>query len=340
MIAPVRDAVRAAVDRQNRSLVEEVQTMSPMRKSRATAAAVAVAAVAAATAAAGVTAASASDPQPTAACGVLFDDFAYTAHDDPAFAANGWSVRDYQGGPGVPGARWEADNLTFPRVDGEPVAQLAASTDGTPEGTTQTEFSQREQRFFEGTYASRIHFSDAPVTGVDGDLVNQTFYTISPLRYDNDPIYSELDFSEYLPNGGWGTTDATNFFTSYNTYQNNPEWAAKNKSDSRPGSMAGWHVVSATVADGHIRYYVDGELVADHDRSGEFDVYPRQDMSLNFNQWFIDLASHTGGTSTYEQQVDWVYYAENEVVTAGVAAERAAELRASGVTHRDDVGSC
>ncbi|MDR4215909.1 hydrolase, partial [Bacillus paralicheniformis] len=94
------------------------------------------------------------------------------------------------GGPGVPGARWAPENITFPSVDGDKAAQLASSTDGTASGTKHTELLQNQMRFFEGTYAARIKFADAPVSGADGDRVNQTFFTISPLRYDNDPLYS------------------------------------------------------------------------------------------------------------------------------------------------------
>jgi hypothetical protein len=109
-----------------------------------------------------------------AACGVLFDDFNYTARTDAALSQRGWSVRTAQGGPGVPGASWPADNVTFPTVDGQKVAQLRASTDGTAGGTTHAEFSQSNRRFFEGTYLARIKFQDTP-EGPDGDHINQTF---------------------------------------------------------------------------------------------------------------------------------------------------------------------
>jgi hypothetical protein len=274
------------------------------------------------------------------ACGVLFDDFAYTSHTDSALTAHGWQVRGNSGGPGVPGATWAPENVTFPIVAGDKVMQLASSTDGTAAGTKHTEVLQGERRFFEGTYASRIRFSDAPSTGVDGDHVNQTFFTISPLRYDNDPIYSELDFSEYLPNGGWGETGPINFQTSWHTYQLEP-WVSKNKSNNQRASIDGWHNVVATVADGHVKYYIDGVLVADHDRSGPFDVYPRQSMSLNYNQWFIDLAGHSGGLSTYLEQADWVYYAKNQVLTPQAAVAAAAGFRSGGVRFKDDlVGDC
>ena len=34
-----------------------------------------------------------------------------------------------------------------------------------------------------------------------------------------DPTYSELDISEYLPNGGWGETGPINYQTSWYTYR-------------------------------------------------------------------------------------------------------------------------
>lgn len=286
-----------------------------------------------------------ASPAANAACGELFDDFHYASHTDPTLAAHGWSARSNAGGPGVPGARWAPENITFPSVDGDKAAQLASSTDGTASGTKHTELLQNQMRFFEGTYAARIKFADAPVSGADGDRVNQTFFTISPLRYDNDPLYSELDFAEYLPNGGWGEpTWPVNFHTSWHTYQLEP-WVSKNKYDKQVRSMAGWHTVVATVSGGHVKYYVDGQLNGDHSTifvdGKELSVYPRQMMSLNFNHWFIDLTQHSGGLSTYHEQIDWVYYAKNRVLTPAEAVAQAGTFRGSGVRFKDDlVGNC
>jgi hypothetical protein len=36
-------------------------------------------------------------------------------------------------------------------------------------------------KFLNGTYAAKVYFNDAPTTGPNGDDVNETFYTISPL---------------------------------------------------------------------------------------------------------------------------------------------------------------
>jgi hypothetical protein len=267
------------------------------------------------------------------ACGVLFDDFAYSSRTDPTLAQRGWSIRSAAGGPGVPGARWSADNVSFPSVDGQKVAQLTARTDGTAAGTSHAEFSLSNRRFFEGTYLARIKFADAPVSGPDGDRVNQTFYTISPLAAPMDPTYSELDFSEYLPNGGWGETGPVNFQTSWYTYVADP-WYADNQHSQQNRSMAGWHDVMATVSDGHVRYYIDGVLVGDH--SGK--VYPRQNMSIDFNQWFIDLAGRSGGgTAVYQESVDYVFHEKRVALTPQQAAARIAAYRGAGTTHTDTV---
>jgi hypothetical protein len=289
-----------------------------------------VGASAAALTAIGIAVAPSSDA--AVACGVLFDDFAYSSRTDPALGQRGWSVRGQAGGPGVPGASWSPDNVTFPTVDGQKVAQLTARTNGTAAGTSHAEFSQSNRRFFEGTYGARIKFADAPVSGPDGDHVNQTFYTISPLAAPRDPLYSELDFSEYLPNGGWGEAGPINYQTSWFTYVADP-WYADNQHSQQARSINGWHDVMATVAGGHIKYYIYGAVVGDH--SGK--VYPRQNMSIDFNQWFIDLAGHAGGTSTYLQSVDYVYHAKKQVLSPAQATAAINGYRSSGASHADSV---
>lgn len=277
-------------------------------------------------------------PRP-AACGALFDDFNYSSRTDPAFTGHDWSVRTNAGGPGVGGATWAASNVTFPTVDGQKVLQLRASTNGTAAGTTHSQVQQNRLRFREGTYATRFKFSDNPSEGADGDRVNQTFYSISPLDYDWEPTYSELDFSEYLPNGGWGETGPVNFVTSWNTYQADP-FDGWRKTDVMRRSFNGWHNLVTTVADGHVKYYIDGNLVGDHTTDDQgHNVYPRRDMTLNYNQWFIDLGGHSGGTSAYVQAADWVYYAKNETLSPAAAIDRVNQFRNSGVRHSDTI-SC
>ncbi|MEV6492857.1 RICIN domain-containing protein [Actinoplanes sp. NPDC051633] len=288
----------------------------------------------AATALTGIGIVTAPSSSAAVGCGVLFDDFNYASRTDAALSQRGWRIRSNAGGPGVPGAGWPADNVSFPTVDGQKVAQLRAATNGTAAGTSHAEFSQSNRRFFEGTYLARIKFSDAPASGADGDHVNQTFYTISPLAAPMDPTYSELDFSEYLPNGGWGEAGPINYQTTWYTYVADP-WYADNQHSQQARSINGWHDVMATVSGGHVKYYIDGALVGDH--SGKY--YPRQNMSIDFNQWFIDLAGHTGGTSTYLQSVDYVYHAKRQVLSPAQAATTINGYRSAGTTHADSVAT-
>ncbi len=107
--------------------------------------------------------------------------------------------------------------------------------------TSHAELLQNRKRFLAGTYATRIKFADAPATGADGAHINQTFFTIGPAqRFDYDPLYSELDFSEYLPNGGWGEQGPINYQTSWNGYRLEP-WDARNAHSEQRRSFDGWH---------------------------------------------------------------------------------------------------
>src|SRR3989337_1663476 len=180
-----------------------------------------------------------------APCQVLFDDFNYSGPADPLISQRGWSVRTNSGGPGVPGASWPASNVSFPTVDGARSLQLQAATDGTAGGTRQSEFLH-QRKFFEGTYAARVKFADAPVSGNDGDHLVETFFTITPLNAPMDPSYGEIDF-EYLPNGGWGEPSNIMYETTWETYQAEP-WQAVNAHGEQRQSYSGWHDLVFTVA--------------------------------------------------------------------------------------------
>ncbi|SEF59101.1 Cellulose binding domain-containing protein [Nonomuraea solani] len=257
---------------------------------------------------------------------VLFDDFTYSGSSDPRLAQRGWTVRSASGGPGVPGATWSPSGITFPGG----LLTLDSSTNGTAAGTVQTELSTTSRKFHEGTYAARVRFTDAPTSGPDGEHVVQTFFTITPLRYNLDPDYGELDF-EYLPNGGWGEPANILYSTSWETYQADP-WQAVNTHTEERASFAGWHDLVIQVAGGRMKYYVDGRLFADH---GDI-YYPETPMWIMFNQWFIDLQAATG-TRTYRQQVDYVYYSKGESVPPATVLSRVASLRAAGTAFQDTV---
>jgi hypothetical protein len=255
----------------------------------------------------------------------LFDDFEYPTTELPA---HGWYVRSRQGGPGAPGAGWNPAAVSIvadPAQGANRLLRLEAATDGTVGGTVQAEVGRSERRFREGTYAARIRFSDAPLEGQRGDRVVQTFFAIGPpLARPLDPAYSEIDF-EYLPNGGWGTADATMFMTSWDTYQEDPP-IEKLSHTLRPGSLSGWHTLVIQVAKGDVRYFIDGQQHARH--GGRF--YPDSLMSIVFNLWFQNGGLlPAGAPRRYQQDVDWVFHQRDTVLSPTQVLARVAQLRAA-----------
>ncbi|GAA2494909.1 cellulose binding domain-containing protein [Streptomyces gobitricini] len=272
-----------------------------------------------------------TDP-PTGGGARLFDDFNYASHTDPAIGAHGWSVRSNAGGPGVPGATWAAQNVTFAKEGTNSIMNLETSTAGTPESTKHTEVLTKAMKFKNGTYASRVRFSDAPRSGPDGDRVVQTFFTINDLKAPMADDYAEYDF-EYLPNGGWGEPANILYTTSWETYRPDP-WEAVNQHSESRTSYAGWHDLVVTIDDNNITYYVDGQEFGRHDAR----YLPERPMSINFNQWLIDLAGQTSTTPrAYDQKVDYVLHVKDRVLTPAQVATEVAAYRAAGTTFVDTV---
>ena len=265
--------------------------------------------------------------------GTFFDDFSEA--DSAALAQAGWVVREKAGHPGIEGASWGAasvaliDDLDQP---GNRVLRLRAHTDGTPQGTTHAQVCH-QRKYFEGTYAARVRFSDAPVRGPDGDVVVQTFYAVAPLRFDFDPQYSEIDW-EYLPNGGWGDARTRLYGVSWQTVRIDP-WAAFNQPFETFRSMDGWHVLLMQVAGGTTRLFVDGELRAEHGGRN----YPVVPMAINFNVWFSPGGLLAGEESirVYEQDVDWVFHARDAVLSPAEVQARIAAFRTAGRARVDSV---
>lgn len=259
----------------------------------------------------------------------FFDDFSYAGPADPAFAASGWTVRTGGGGPGVSGATWSADNVSIVGSGADRVMRLAATSQGTGQTTTQASVAQG-QRFFEGTYATRIRFSDAPDSGPDGDQVVQTFYTISQLNYPLDPNYSELDY-EYLPNGGLGSAGTALQMVTWETYQDNP-WDPRALKTLLSRSHDGWHLLKLDVTGGEVRYYIDGVLVASHGG----DYAPEAFMFLKYAVWFANGGLVSSSTNRrYFLDVDWVYHVRDASLTTTQVESAVAGFRASGIPRRD-----
>jgi hypothetical protein len=262
---------------------------------------------------------------------VLFEDFSYSSPRE--FERNGWILRSEPGWPGISGALWSG-NVTLgvadPKRAGNFLVRMTAATDGTT--TRQAQFCH-QRKYYEGTYAARVRFQDAPAAGPHGDQVVETFYMISPLKAALDPDYSELDF-EYLPNGGWGGDALTLYVTTWETFRPEPEWLQVNTSQAVQGSREGWHTLVLQVGARTVKYYIDGELLATH---GE-PYYPEEPMSINFNLWFIkDGLVHSGESRHYVEDIDWVFHQKDATLSPKRVEELVGELRQAGVKFRDTV---
>lgn len=265
--------------------------------------------------------------------GIFFDDFSQS--DTQSLVRDGWTLRDKPGHPGIEGAAWGPDTVTLvddPAQPGNRLLRLAARTDGTPQGTFQAQLCHA-RKFFEGTYAARVHLHDAPASGLDGDVVVQTFYLVSPLRFDFDPQYSELDW-EYLPNGGWGDARTRLYGVTWQTVSLHP-WQAYNQPLQVFRALDGWHVLVMQVGDGRTRFYLDGEFLAEHGGRN----YPAVPMSLNFNLWFSPgglLPAHRAWR-VYHEDVDWVFHARDRLLSPAQVDAAVDALRRAGTAHTDSV---
>jgi hypothetical protein len=262
----------------------------------------------------------------------FFDDFSYSNHQQ--LTKHGWIVRSAPGWPGVPGATWGKDGVSFQSDTDRPgnrILRMTSSTDGSGANTRQTQICH-QRKYLDGTYAARVRFTDDPGSGPGGDQLVESFYTISPLKAPMDPDYSELDF-EYLPNGGWGNDGKRLYVTSWKTFNPEPNWKAVNVSDNASGGKAGWHTLITQVSNGKVKYSIDGSAFAEH--GGQY--YPRSLMSINFNLWFIkDGAVKSTKSRQYQEDIDWVFFAKDALSPEEVEA-RVAAMRRKSVKFQDTV---
>lgn len=272
-----------------------------------------------------------------ASTGVLFDNFHYTGADDPALNQHGWVVRTSSGGPGIL-STWKASGVTFPSSTGAQGGQalnLRASTDGTRSGTTQAEIQSVNVPFFTGTYAARIHFTDHPTTGTNGDPINEDFYMISP----RNSKYSEID-AEYEPNGGWGAPGPRLDTTVWHDASG---CGISNSALSTSGcdritqknmiSLGGWHTLVITAADGVVTYSLDGDKL--YSTTGKY--YPREPMSANFNSWFVDLKQPISGTRQWDMQVNWLYYNQAQTLSLSQVKSAVGDFYANGTNYLNTI---
>lgn len=144
--------------------------------------------------------------------------------------------------------------------------------------------------------------------------------------------YAEYDF-EYLPNGGWGEPANILYTTSWETYRPDP-WEAVNQHSEARQSYAGWHDLVVTIDDSAITYYIDGQHFGTHGAA----YLPERPMSINFNQWLIDLAGQSSTTPrSYDQQVDYVLHVKDQVLSPAQVSALVGQYRAAGTAFQDTV---
>lgn len=263
---------------------------------------------------------------------IMFDDFSYKTFVDAT--KNGWQIRTQTGHPGIKGAKWWQEGVSF-HLDSldhnNTVMRLTSKTDGSAENTRHTQVCHK-RKYREGIYAARVFFNDKPQYGPDGDGVVETFYAISPLAAPMDPNYSEMDF-EYLANGGWGEGNKTLFATSWETFKLNP-FTKVNEYSTLQNSLQGWNTLLLKVTDNRLRYYVNGKLFADHGP----EVYPEVAMSINFNLWFIsEQIVQSTEMRQYYQDIDWVYFSQDTTLNTQAITQKVAQLRSKQIQHMDTV---
>ncbi|WP_149184839.1 cellulose binding domain-containing protein [Streptomyces sp. TRM49041] len=254
--------------------------------------------------------------------GILFDNFRYSGHDDPALIINGWSARTGAGGPGIRDT-WAPENISFPAAEsaqGGQAMRLRVTTDGTEQGTKQAEMQSNKAQFLTGTCAARIYFSDKPTDGSNGDHINESFFTIS--HKENSPKYSELDF-EYMPNGGWGAPGPRLDTTTWKSSKDgdNVTRALKKK------PLQGWHTLMITAMDGKVTYSLDGrELFTSGSK-----YFPREHMGIHFSAWLVDLPFT--GPRTWDMKVNWLYCQADQAVPLADVQKAVDGFYESGTRH-------
>jgi hypothetical protein len=248
--------------------------------------------------------------------GALFDDFAYDSPADPDFLAH-WSVSDY--GPATPGSgAFAAGNVTFvpdPAQSGNTLMRVALKTAGSVDTTTQGEV-EGQQRFLNGTYASRVRFYNQPIAGPgqivgpdSGDRVVCAFFAISPTDVTGAE-YGELDF-QYLPNAGWNYEDAV--FSGPTLWTTS--WSTREQRVTEPTArdLAEPHVYWMTVSAEGVSYHLDDALLVTHAEPASL---PDSELRVMWNVWLSDeqfAAGQNGMNRTWAE--DWFFHARDAVLT-------------------------
>ncbi len=272
---------------------------------------------------------------------IMFDDFDYSGVDDPEFSTfNKWQVIDGQNGPPY-GAQYSKDNIEFiqdPENANNSLVTLSTTVNGANQESTQARIETQGFEYFEGTYASRVYFTDTPNEYEDANI--QTFYTIvSYLHAEDGSKYSELDF-EYMASDKWGISpnNPVMYLTAWNRYIADP-WQAWKRYSAYDESFEGWHTFIVSCTDGvNVNFWIDGSFMgsmATTDSDGT-SVYPRSPMQVAFANW---IWNHAVGNSTNDRKstmkVDWVLFQKDTELTPTQVDDLVNGFRTEGIKRRN-----
>lgn len=262
--------------------------------------------------------------------GIFFDDFIYDNKSDPQLTAFGWTVRSGSGGPGPAEGIWDNSLVTFiadTLKTGNRLMKLSSWTQGSGSTCHQSEIYSLV-KFQQATFAARVMFTDDTEMGLGGDGIVQTFFTIADWELAHTDSYCEFDF-EYLPNGGWGGTDAALWETSWANVENHT-------SIRQRASHAGtWQILVIQADTLETNYYVNSELRAHHQKPFVVDGL----MSINFNHWFIEeqLRSNNRINRRYSYLVDWVFARTDSILSPEAIENHVSELQLKGYPRFDTI---
>ena len=272
---------------------------------------------------------------------VIWDDFNYTGYNDKVAADFGWRFRNGLGWPGKDGI-WSEKQIAFLNDSadaGNRIMRFTNYTNGVKgDSTVQCQASKQPAVCKYGTYASRVRFRSTASSGpnVLSDQLTQTFYMIVGIEgtyyepYLPDSLkkfharvepHSEMDF-EYLPHGGWNHPSTPPTMT-------NTSWAPEMLNKGNPGNYDGWHVLVLVMDSLKATYYCDGKVLFTH--NGHI---PALEMSLNYNQWFIELGT-PGPKRTYVEDIDWVLYKADQYLSFDEVNQLKDKFRKAGIKRLD-----
>ncbi len=245
----------------------------------------------------------------------FFDDFSYSQFSgdelENELVKRDWHRRatDVVGkepdkaNPGVEGACWNPELISFP-ADGEPsIMRMKCKTGGDESNTEQSEIFT-SVRFYTGTYAVRVRLKDH----TDSEIVYDDGVVVAPLYTINSKEiparYSEVDF-EYYP-----ANEPELHCLSWNL----PEQGSRivGTVNRSLGGKGEWYILSFQVIDGKVEYFIDNESVF-----STFDpaYYPKHFMNISMQMWFNKIQS-TVQNREWSMDIDWIYHAPATKLTA------------------------